>query len=66
VTDQQSVILWHLPKNMTNYVKILVKEFFTAIKLEIMDCCKEANITDDTLETVLQANWEDNYYEEQY
>lgn len=66
VTDQQSIILWHLPKNMTNYVKILVKEFFTAIKLEIMDCCQAASPTDDTLETILQANWEDSYYEEQY
>ena len=66
VTDQQSIILWHLPKNMTNYVKILVKEFFTAIKLEIMDCCQMASPTDDTLETILQANWEDSYYEEQY
>lgn len=66
VADQQSVVLWHLPKNMTSYVKILVKEFFTAIKLEIMDCCKEASMADDVLEAVLQANWEEKYYEEQY
>jgi hypothetical protein len=66
VTDQQSIILWHLPKNMTNYVKILVKEFFTAIKLEIMDCCKETSLTDDTLDAILHANLEDNYFEEQY
>jgi hypothetical protein len=66
VTDQQSIILWHLPKNMTNYVKILVKEYFTAIKLEIMDCCKEASPTNDTLEAILQANWEESYYEEQH
>ena len=66
VTDQQSIILWHLPKNMTNYVKVLVKEFFTAIKLEIMDCCKEACPTEDTLNAILQANLEENYFEEQY
>ena len=66
VTDQQGIILWHLPKNMANYVKVLVKEFFTAIKLEIMDCCKEASPTDDTLEAILQANWEESYYEEQH
>ncbi len=66
VTDQQSIILWHLPKNMTNYVKILVKEFFTAIKLEIMDCCKEACPTEDTLNAILHANWEENYLEEQH
>lgn len=66
ITDQQSVILWHLPKNMTNYVKILIKEFFMAIKLEIIDCCKEVNPTDETLEAILQANWGENYYEEQH
>jgi hypothetical protein len=66
VTDQQSIILWHLPKNMVSYVKVLVKEFFMAIKLEIMDCYKEAHIADDTLEAILHANWEENYVEEQY
>ncbi len=66
VTEQQSIILWHLPKNMSSYVKILVKEFFTALKLEIMDCYKEASQSDDTLEAILQANWEESYYEEQH
>lgn len=66
VTDQQSIILWHLPKNMTSYVKVLVKEFFTALKLEIMDCCKEASLTDDTLDAILHANLEETYFEEQY
>jgi hypothetical protein len=66
VTDQQSVILWHLPKNMANYVKILIKEFFTKIKLEIMDCCQAVSVTDNTLEAILHANWEESYYEEQY
>ncbi len=65
VTDQQSIVLWHLPKNMSSYVKILVKEFFTAIKLEIMDCYRESSQSDDTLEAILQANWEESYYDEQ-
>jgi hypothetical protein len=66
VTDQQSIILWHLPKNMTNYVKVLVKEFFTALKLEIMDCCKETSLTDDTLDAILHSNWEESYLDEQH
>ena len=66
VTDQQNIVLWHLPKNMTNYVKVLVKEFFMAIKLEIMDCCHESCLTDDMLTTILQATWKENYLEEQY
>ena len=65
VTDQQSIILWHLPKNMASYVKVLVKEFFTAIKLEIIDCCKETCPTEDELTAILQANWKENYLEEQ-
>lgn len=66
VTDQQSIILWHLPKNMTNYVKVLVKEFFMALKLEIMDCCQAVSLTDATLDAILRANLEDNYIEEQH
>lgn len=66
VTDQQSIILWHLPKNMTNYVKLLVKEFFMAIKLEIMECCKDACPSDETLDAILQTNWKENCFEEQY
>ena len=66
VTDQQSVVLWHLPKTMASYVKILVKEFFTVLKLEIMDCCKETSISDDDLTAILQANWKESYFEEQY
>mgnify|MGYP007037137193 CR=1 FL=1 len=65
ITEQQSIILWHLPKNMTSYVKVLVKEFFTALKLEIMDCCKEASLTDETLDAILHANLEEAYFEEQ-
>ena len=66
VTDQQSIILWHLPKNMTNYVKVLVKEFFMALKLEIMECCQAVSYTDATLDAILRANLEDNYIEEQH
>ena len=66
VTDQQSIVLWHLPKTMSSYVKILIKEFFTALKLEIMDCCKETCLTDSTLTAILQDNWKENCYEEQY
>jgi hypothetical protein len=66
VSDQQSIILWHLPKTMNSYVKVLLKEFFTAIKLEIMDCYKEANLTDETLSAILHANWEEAYLEEQH
>jgi len=55
----QSVILWHLPKSMSSYTKVLLKEFFTALKLEIMDCYKEADISDEDLENILMTKTED-------
>jgi len=63
----QSVVLWHLPKNMTNYTKVLLKEFFTALKLEIMDCYKEADLSELDIENILANTTEDWYAsEDQY
>jgi hypothetical protein len=56
----QSIILWHLPKSMSNYTKILLKEFFMALKLEIMDCYKSSNLTDNDLENILMSAMEGN------
>ena len=58
-----SAILWHLPKSMSNYTKILVKEFFTALKQEIIDCYKMADVSDTELENILTVateEWYDN------
>lgn len=60
-----SVILWHLPKSMTNYTKILLKEFFMAIKLEIMDCYSMSDLSDADLENILSSATEAVYHEEQ-
>ena len=62
----QSVILWHLPKSMSSYAKILLKEFFMALKLEIMDCYKEASMTNTDLENILHSAVEVSFNEEQY
>jgi hypothetical protein len=59
----QNLILWHLPKNMSNYTKILLKEFFTALKLEIMDCHKESDLSDFDLENILDSAPEVDYEE---
>lgn len=61
-TANQSVVLWHLPKSMSNYTKILLKEFFTAIKQELMDCYKQADLSDADLESILVATTEEAYY----
>jgi hypothetical protein len=55
----QSVTLWHLPKSMTSYTKILLKEFFTELKLEIMDCYREADLSEEDIENMLMATTED-------
>lgn len=56
ILDNSGVVLWHLPKSMTGYIKVLLKEFFMEIKREIMDCYKVADMDDSTLECILQAN----------
>jgi hypothetical protein len=62
----QSVILWHLPKSMANYTKVLLKEFFMALKLEIMDCYKTSDLSEHDLENILSSATEVVYNEEQY
>lgn len=60
----QSIILWHLPKGMSNYTKILLKEFFMELKLEIIDCYRESDISDTDLENILNNTQEASYNEE--
>ena len=61
-------MLWHLPKSMSNYTKILAKEFFIALKKEIIDCYRMVDIDDAALENILINTTEEQYYhnEEQY
>jgi hypothetical protein len=61
----QSVILWHLPKSMSNYTKVLLKEFFTAIKIEIIDCYKEADMSDTDLENIISSTTEEWFTNEE-
>lgn len=51
--DIQTVILWKLPKSMSNYIKILLREFFTALKLSIMECANAVSIDDRMLEAII-------------
>jgi hypothetical protein len=44
---------------MSNYTKVLLKEFFTALKLEIIDCYKAADLSDEDLENILAHPMED-------
>ena len=40
---------------MSNYAKILLKEFFMELKLEIMDCYRESDLSDIELENILDS-----------
>ncbi|MBP5468570.1 MAG: hypothetical protein J6Z11_04925 [Candidatus Riflebacteria bacterium] len=52
---------------MSSYVRILLKEFYSEIKLEIMDCYKASDIDDSVIDRMLQnANEDRETYEDQY
>jgi len=64
-SDIPTIILWKLPKSMSSYVRILLKEFYTEIKLEIIDCYKQADLDDEVVDKLLQnANEEISQYED--
>ena len=66
-SDLPTILLWKLPKSMSSYVRILLKEFYSEIKLEIMECYNITNISDDVVDRILQNSTEDrDNYEEQY
>lgn len=60
-----AVITWKLPKSMANYIRILLKEFITELKIEIMDCHKATIIDDHVLEAIISSETEQEY-EKQY
>jgi len=64
-SELPSIILWKLPRSMQSYVRVLLKEFYTEIKLEIMDCHRVSYIDDELIDKLLQPPKEDlEYYEE--
>jgi len=63
-SELPTIILWKLPKSMSSYVRILLKELYSEIKTEIMDCHKAANIDDSVLDRMLQNATEDRVYED--
>lgn len=59
-----TVLLWKLPKSLTGYVKILLTEFYTAFKTELMDCFASSRISDDILEKIISSP--DGAFKEEY
>lgn len=58
-SDLPTILLWKLPKSMSNYVRILLKEFYSEIMLEIMECYKASDMDDATVDKILQNASED-------
>ena len=67
-SELPTIIVWKLPKSMSGYVRVLLKEFYTEIKNEIMECYKAVSFDDDELEFLIsEAGLEGNSnHEEQY
>lgn len=59
-----SITMWKLPKSLNGYVKVLMSEFFTALKKEIMDCYNESAIDDTMLDYLISAPEGATNYEE--
>lgn len=51
--NPSTIYLWRLPKSISGYIRVLLKEFYNEIKLEIMDCIKETQVDDKVLETLI-------------
>lgn len=54
-SNQSSVILWKLPKSMSTYIKIILKEFYVELKKEILECYKDSDIDQETVQRIIQA-----------
>ena len=66
-SDLPTVIVWKLPKSMSGYVRVLLKEFYTELKLEILDCHNSVSLDDTTLEKLIgNTDFDGGSYEEQY
>lgn len=59
-----TIIMWKLPKSMSNYVRVLLREFYTALKKEILACYEMVNIDDFMLEKIISVQESTNEYED--
>ena len=49
---------------MSNYVRVLLREFYTALKKEILACYEMVNIDDFMLEKIISVQESTNDYED--
>lgn len=53
VIDSTALIVWKLPKSISSYIKVLLIEFYTKIKQEIIDCYLSTHVDDATADQIL-------------
>ena len=58
--DLTTIYLWKLPKSMSSYVKVLIKEFYTKFKNELIDCYASSAADERILERLI-ANPEGDF-----
>lgn len=51
--DLTTIMLWHLPKSMAGYVRVLLKEFYTELSKELIDCYQSTKFDDVTMEKIV-------------
>lgn len=61
--EPPTIILWKLPKSMSNYVRVLLREFCTELKVEIMECHSASSISTDILDSLITNPGGENYEE---
>jgi len=59
--DNGAIILWKLPKTMTSYVRLLLNEFYSEIKLQIMECYEVVAVDDNMIEKIISGQDGQNY-----
>jgi len=50
-----TIVLWKLPKSISNYMKVLIKEFYTDLKVELMDCFESTRLSENILDKLISV-----------
>lgn len=52
-SNLSAVAVWKLPKSLSSYITVIIKEFYNALKREILDCYDNAKVSDDLVDKLL-------------
>lgn len=66
IDNNSTIILWKLPKSMASYVRLLSKEFCSALAKDVSDCFASTQLDAETAEKILSYQEGEVEYDEQY